>query len=360
MSIFRYYFLIALFFVTLFLGGCNSQTNDPRLEDKLVSVMSVKKANSQEQSFTGIVTAKVQSNLGFRVSGKIINRFVDNGQEVKKGQALMKIDNNDLTLSIAAKDNAVKALEARFILANTDEKRYKKLLTVNAISQQAYDQAKSAVDSIYAELNAAKAQAQVARNEALYSILYADSDGTIVEVLGEAGQVVNAGQTVIKLAHSGAREASVDLPETVRPQLNSKAQAKLFGSEVRNSVYLRQLSDSADLLTRTYEARYVLSGDMEKAPLGSTVTVYLSSNENSSVIEIPLGAITDEGKGAGVWIFHDSSSTISFRKVEITSLTSETALIKNGINSNDKIVALGAHYLHEGQKVRLSANKVEK
>lgn len=356
----KYLFLISLLSVTFLLVGCESQVKDPRLEDKVVSVMSVKKANSQEQSFTGIVTARVQSNLGFRVSGKIIHRFVDNGQQVKIGQALMEIDNNDLALSVKAKDNAVKALDARFKLADVDEKRYKKLLEVHAISQQTYDQSKATFDAVSAELEAAKAQAQVAKNEGKYSILFADANGIIVDTLAEPGQVVDAGQTVIKLAHSGAREASVDLPETVRPQLNSKAQAKLFGSEVRNSVYLRQLSDSADLLTRTYEARYVLSGDMEKAPLGSTVTVYLSSNENSSVIEIPLGAITDEGKGAGVWIFHDSSSTISFRKVEITSLTSETALIKSGINSNDKIVALGAHYLHEGQKVRLSANKVEK
>lgn len=355
----KYLFLISLLSVTFLLVGCESQVKDPRLEDKVVSVISVKKAKNQEQSFTGIVTAKVQSNLGFRVSGKIINRFVDNGQEVKKGQALMKIDNNDLNLSIAAKDNAVKALEARFILANTDEKRYKKLLTVNAISQQAYDQAKSAADSIYAELNAAKAQVQVARNEALYSILYADSDGTIVEVLGEAGQVVNAGQTVIKLAHSGSREAAVDLPETVRPELNSKAQAKLFGSEVMSSVTLRQLSDSADASTRTYEARYILSGDMQKAPIGATVTVYLSTNESSSDIEVPLGAITNEGKGAGVWMYDTSTSTISFKKVEITSLTSETALIKSGLGINDKIVALGAHYLHEGQKVRLSDRVIE-
>jgi RND family efflux transporter MFP subunit len=354
----KYLFLISLLSVTFLLVGCESQVKDPRLEDKVVSVISIKKANNQEQSFTGIVTAKVQSNLGFRVSGKIINRFVDNGQEVKKGQALMKIDNNDLNLSIAAKDNAVKALEARFILANTDEKRYKKLLTVNAISQQAYDQAKSAADSIYAELNAAKAQVQVARNEALYSVLYADSDGTIVEVLGEAGQVVNAGQTVIKLAHSGSREAAVDLPETVRPELNSKAQAKLFGSEVMSSVTLRQLSDSADASTRTYEARYILSGDIQKAPIGATVTVYLSTNESSD-IEVPLGAITNEGKGSGVWIYDTSTSTISFKKVEITSLTSETAIIRSGLGINDKIVALGAHYLHEGQKVRLSDRVIE-
>lgn len=352
------YFINIIVLISFFLVGCESQIKDPRLEDKVVSVINVKKANKEEQSFTGIVTAKVQSNLGFRVSGKIVHRFVDNGQQVKKGQVLMEIDNNDLILSIVAKENIVKSLEARFSLAQIDEKRYKKLLEVNATSQQSYDQAKATFDSIHGELEVAKAQLQIAKNEKQYSLLYADSDGTIVEILSEPGQVVNAGQTVIKLAHSGAREASVDLPETIRPELNSKAEAKLFGSNIRNSVVLRQLSDSSNSLTRTYEARYVLNENMSKAPLGSTVTVYLKSNENDN-LEIPLSAVTNEGKGSGVWIYDESTSTISFKEIEIASLTSEKAYIKNGIAVDDKIVALGAHFLHEGQKVRLSDRVIE-
>jgi RND family efflux transporter MFP subunit len=340
--------------VTLFFVGCGSQTKDPRLEDKIVSIINTKKVNNQEQSFTGIVTAKVQSNLGFRVSGKIIHRFVDNGQQVKKGQILMEIDNNDLILSIIAKENIVKSLEAKFFLAQLDEKRYKKLLAVNATSQQTYDQARAAFDSIHAELEVSKAQLQVTKNEKNYSLLLADADGTIVDILAEQGAVVGVGQTVIQLAHKGAREASVDLPETVHPEINSKAQAKLFSKDERISVQLRQLSNSADSQTRTFEARYILSEDVANVPLGSTITVYLKTKNDNNKIEIPLSAITNEGKGTGVWIYNNDSSTISFRKIEIDSLTSETALIKDGLSSDDKIVSLGAHFLHEGQKVRVS------
>lgn len=120
---------------------------------------------------------------------------------------------------------------------------------------------------------------------------------------------------------------------------------------------LRQLSNAADSQTRTFEARYILSGEVANAPLGSTITVYLDEKNDNDKIEILLSAITNEGNGTGVWIYNSDSSTISFRKIEIDSLTVETALIKSGLSSEDKIVSLGAHFLHEGQKVRVS-NKV--
>ena len=357
MNLYKYIFPVTLLVLTQFLTGCESQVKDPRVEDKLVNVISVKEVKKQEQSFTGIVTAKVQSNLGFRVSGKIVERLVNKGEEVKAGQVLMKIDNNDLSLLINEKENAVKAAEANYILALADEQRYKKLLELNAVPSQQYEQKKALADTTKAQFSASQAQLKIAKNEKNYSLLLADADGTIVDVLAEQGAVVGVGQTVIQLAHKGAREASVDLPETIHPEINSKAQAKLFSKDERISVQLRQLSNSADLQTRTFEARYILSGEVVNAPLGSTITVYLDEKNDNNKIEIPLSSITNEGSGTGVWIYNSDSSTISFRKIEIDTLTSETALIKSGLSSEDKIVSLGAHFLHEGQKVRLS-NKV--
>jgi RND family efflux transporter MFP subunit len=357
MNLYKYILPITLLAITQFLTGCESEVKDPRIEDKLVNIISVNEAKKQEQSFTGVVLAKVQSNLGFRVSGKIIERLVNKGEEVKAGQVLMKIDNNDLSLTINEKENAVKEAEANYILALADEKRYKKLLELNAVALQRYEQKKALADTTKAKLLASQVQLKIAKNEKNYSLLLADADGTIVDVLAEQGAVVSVGQTVIQLAHKGAREASVDLPETIHPEINSKAQAKLFSKDERISVQLRQLSNSADSQTRTFEARYILSGDVANAPLGSTITVYLEEKNDNNTIEIPLSAITNEGNGTGVWIYKSDSSTISFRKIEIDSLTSETALIKNGLSSEDKIVSLGAHFLHEGQKVRVS-NKV--
>src|SRR5439155_15597499 len=125
------------------------------------------------------------------------------------------------------------------------------------------------------------------RDEGGYSQLIADADGVVIETLAEPGQVVAAGQTVVKLAHSGPREAAVNLPETFRPALGSTAYATLYGSTMRVPVRLRQLSNAADAQTRTFEARYVLEGGAANAPLGATVTVHLPDGAGTDTLQIP-------------------------------------------------------------------------
>ncbi|MDE1900574.1 MAG: efflux RND transporter periplasmic adaptor subunit [Alphaproteobacteria bacterium] len=349
--------LAVLLLLPLGLAACKPDIQDPRLSPPLVMSTMASEASQNTESFTGIVKARVQSDLGFRVSGKIIQRLVDVGQTVKAGQPLMRIDPDDLALAITTKQEAVAAAKARAVQAIADEERDRILSHMNAVSRQTYEQAKAAADSARAQVAAAEAQAQIARNQGDYSLLVADADGTIVDTLAEPGQVVRAGQTVIKLAHAGPREASVELPETVRPAPDSTAQAMLYGNSATETVHLRQLSDAASLDTRTFEARYVLDGDMANAPLGATVTITLAAPKSGEMMEVPLGAVTDEGKGPGVWVI-TGSSTVDFHPVEIASLTEETALLKSGVNAQDRIVALGAHLLHEGEKVRMSDEKV--
>jgi RND family efflux transporter MFP subunit len=212
---------------------------------------------------------------------------------------------------------------------------------------------KAALDSANAQLAAAEAEAQVARNESGYSLLLADADGIVVETLAEPGQVVAAGQTVLRLAHQGPREATVNLPESVRPEIGSLARAILYDSAADASpARLRQLSDAADPKTRTYEARYVLGGDAGRAPLGATVTVQIANTQFTGTAEVPLGAIYDSGKGTGVWIVDERTSAVSFRPVQIRQLREESAILRSGVREGERIVALGAQLLHEGEQVR--------
>src|SRR6516164_3281365 len=236
--------------------------HDPRQGPQLVEIAAVKPAVASERTFTGLIAARVQSNLGFRVPGKVVERLVDVGQNVRAGQPLMRLDPKDLALALAAKENAVAAARAAAVQARDDEVRYRQLAVDGWASRQKYEQVKAAFDTAAAQLAATEAQADVARNEAGYSLLLADADGTVVETLAEPGQVVAAGQTVVKLAHAGPREAKVNLPETVRPAIGSPAVARVYGSaSVSSPAHLRQLSDAADPSSRTYEARYVLDGE---------------------------------------------------------------------------------------------------
>src|SRR3989454_805131 len=171
-----------------------SSLSDPRTQPPLVRIEPVQRSVQSERSLTGIVAARVQSDLGFRVPGKVLERLVDAGQTVKRGQALMRIDPADLRLAMRAHEEAVVAARARARQTADDEARYRDLVAGGAVSASAYDKAKADAESARAQLNAAEARADVARNETGYAVLVADGDGVVVETLAEPGQVVNAGQ----------------------------------------------------------------------------------------------------------------------------------------------------------------------
>jgi RND family efflux transporter MFP subunit len=349
---------IAVALLGVGLSACNPTEADPRLELPLVRIATAEPAAPSERAFTGVISARIQSDLGFRVGGKIIERLVDTGQSVKLGQPLMKLDRADLDLAIAARDKAVEAARATAVQARADEARYRMLLADGWATHQRYEQAKSTLDNAEAQLSAAEANAQVARNEGGYSILLADADGVIMETLGEPGQVVAAGQIVIRLAHTGPREATVNLPEAIRPAIGSEAEASVYGSDGRRyTAHLRQLSDSADTQTRTYEARYVLDGAAAEANLGATVTIRIPDDSLAKIVEVPLGAITDKGVTSGVWLIDQRTSTVTFRPVKLAGLGEETARIKQGLAVGDQVVAIGAHLLHEGESVRAAGTE---
>ena len=336
------------------LTGCGQKRElDPRTQPELVRIVEIGSSSGADPAFTGVVSARVQSNLGFRVPGKITSRLVDTGQFVRAGQPLMTIDRTDYVHAITARAETVTAAKARAVQAVADEARYRPLVKSGAVSASVYDQIKAASDAAQADLAAATAQEQVARDEGGYSKLVADADGTVIETLAEPGQVVMAGQTVVKLAHSGPREAAVNLPETLRPALGSTAYATLYGSTVRVPVRLRQLSGAADPQTRTFEARYVLEGAAANAPLGATVTVHLSDSVGTDMLQVPVAAVLDQGKGPGIWVLNPSTSSVSFQPVQVRQLGEELATISGNLRPGQQVVALGVHLLRDGQRVRV-------
>ncbi|GAB3388807.1 efflux RND transporter periplasmic adaptor subunit [Azotobacter armeniacus] len=340
------------------LVACGEKTqSDPRTEAPLVRAAIVQGATPAPRAFTGTVAARVQSDLGFRVSGKVLERLVDTGQTVKRGQALMRIDPVDLKLAAHAQREAVAAARARAQQTAEDEARYRNLRGTGAISASAYDQFKAAADTARAQFSAAQAQAEVALNATRYAELLADADGIVMETLVEPGQVVNAGQVVVRLAHAGPREALIQLPETLRPAVGSAAQATLFGKEdVSVPTKLRQLSDVADRLTRTFEARYVLEGELANAPLGTTITLQIPNGLSSAQggLQVPIGALYDAGKGPGVWVIEGEPAQVYWQPVVVQHLDDEGARITGQLKQGERIVALGAHLLREGEQVRVA------
>jgi RND family efflux transporter MFP subunit len=347
-------FFAAVGLLSFALAGCSDATSstDPRTQSPLVRVETVAPSVQAERSFTGVVAARVQSDLGFRVPGKVLERLVDTGQAVERGQPLMRIDPTDLRLAMRAREEVVAAAKARALQTAEDEVRYRDLVSAGAVSASAYDKVKAAAESARAELNAAEAEALVARNETSYAVLLADADGVVVEALAEPGQVVHAGQVVVRVVHAGRREAVIELPETLRPGIGSTGRATLYGSGLTGPATLRQLSDAANRQTRTFEARYVLEGSLADAPLGSTVSIQIPNGRSAQALQVPIGAIFDRGKGPGVWRVEGEQPRVFWRAVQVVGLGDEAASVVGDLEAGDRVVALGAHLLREGEHVR--------
>jgi RND family efflux transporter MFP subunit len=291
------------------------------------------------------------------VGGKLTERLVETGQTVKRGDVLYRMDPNDLNLAAAAQQQAVIAARAQSVQATADEARYRDLAAQGVVSRSSYDQIKAAADAAAAQLGAAESQARVARNASHYTALVADADGVVMTINAEPGQVVAAGQVVARLARAGSREAVVQLPETLRPLIGSVALASSFGGNGRIPARLRVLSESADAATRTFEARYTLEEGSAPLPLGSTVAVELAGSAPAGVpagFEVPLGALFDPGTGTGVWVISGEPLKASWTPVAVKQLGDDQALVEGRLKASDRVAALGAHLLREGQVVRLA------
>ena len=345
--------------VVIACGAVFGRDEKPPVESaapRLVRAFTVMSAQGSVAEFTGVIHARTESDLGFRVPGKIIEKLVNAGNHVKRGQALMRLDPTDLRLAANAARAAVEAARALNKRALADELRLLELVAMKAVSVQEYEQAKSTADATTAQLNSAVAYSVQLQNQAGYAVLRAEADGVIMDIPADVGQVVGAGDVVVRLAHDGAREAVVNLPEGNVKIAKATAVASLYADPGRTfPAKLRELSALADPVTRTYQARYTLGGAGENAPLGATVTVHLDGENAHGALqqcEIPVGALYDGGAGASVWVINPESS-LSRRPVDVAKLGSETALIGKGLKPGERILALGAHLVQEGERVKI-------
>lgn len=317
-----------------------------------VLVATVAPATRAASTYTGVVAARTDSGLGFRVGGKIVERRVDPGDWVARGDPLLVLDVEDFELELRSAQSRLRATESQLRQAQDDERRYRRLAADGAASPRTSELASTALRIAQAEAAAARAEASQIENRRSYSTLEADGDGVITEVFVERGQVVSEGQIVVRLAHDGRREAVIDIPETQLARAASRARAFAFGnSEHVVDAALRELSAAADPVTRTYRARYVLAEDGASFPIGSTVTVRLASDGANDLLRLPIGALHDPGDGVGVWRI-EADRRVRFAPVRVVELGQEHASVASGVAVGDSVVALGAHLLHEDDLVR--------
>ncbi|MCF8152126.1 MAG: efflux RND transporter periplasmic adaptor subunit [Sulfuritalea sp.] len=296
------------------------------------------------RSYSGEVRARIETVLAFRVGGKIVAREVDVGAAVKAGQPLARLDPADVALQ------AVQA-EAQRSLAAADAGRFRDLKAKNFVSQ-------SALDAKETTLKAATAQAALAKNQTAYTTLSSSRAGVIGQVLAEPGQVVGAGQPVFRLAPDGDREIAIALPESEVAgfKLGQPPEVSFWASPAATQKplqgRLREISPAADPVTRTYAARVSLKNADPLLPLGMSATVRFPSTAASTAgWLIPLAAVFQKDGQPAVWKV-GADDTVSLQAIRVTAFTERGALVTEGLNGGEQIVAAGVNLLAAGEKVR--------
>ena len=337
------------------LAACNDQAASATAKaERPVQVHRVTFENENAtREFVGVVRARHETDLGFRVAGKIVSRFVNVGDRVQVGDVVARLDPQDLKLQVESAEAEFAAATSSLYQTASDLERYTTLKTRGWASIADFDRKKAAKDEAEGRLERAKRSLDLAQNQLDYSDLKADADGVITATLAESGQVVAIGQPVVRLAHRGEKEAVVALPETwLTEARSSKATVQLWSGPGRNfTARLRELSPQADAMTRTYAARFTIENPDDSVALGMTATVTLSHSADVSVAKLPLAAILNRGTGPSVYVV-EKSGALEVRPVKVASFTGDMALVTSGVSDGDRIVKLGVQKLDAGQRVR--------
>lgn len=313
-------------------------------------------AEAALSAYAGEIRAREESALSFRVGGNLIRRNVDTGARVRRGEVLALLDPGDLSLQAQAAQAQLAAAEADLVRARGDRDRFAKLVDQQMVSRSAYDAQVAAYKAAEGQARAARAQMDVAKNQAAYSQLRAPRDGVIASRQAEAGQVVAAGQTIYALAVDGSREVAIGLPENrIRDfSVGQPVMVELWNApERRLSGVIREISPAADPQTRTYAARVSLAADgAEAVELGQSARVYVQENGTKAALTLPLSAVQRGKNGStAVWVVERQTGKVSLRPVKLGRYGEISVPVLSGVTAGDWVVAGGGHLLREGQAV---------
>ena len=305
------------------------------------------------REFVGVVRARHETDLGFRVAGKIMTRAVNVGDTVRAGDVVAELDPQDLDLQVQSAQAELDAATSNLADAAAEEARYASLKVRAAVATADYDHKKAAKDEAVGRLERARRALDLADNQRAYAQLRVDVDGVITATPAEPGQVVALGQPVARLAHHGEMEALVALPETALGEARkSDATVTLWSDPGRSfPAHLRELSPQADATTRTYAARFTIEHPDDGVALGMTATVKLSQPSAAPVAKLPLSAIINRGSGPAVYLV-DQAGALELRPVKVAAFTEKAALVTTGIADGDRVVTLGVQKLIAGEQVR--------
>ncbi|WP_298212917.1 efflux RND transporter periplasmic adaptor subunit [Acidovorax sp.] len=311
--------------------------------------------------YSGEVRARVESRLGFRVAGKIVQRQAQLGQRVRAGQVLAQLDPRDYQLAADAARAQLASATTQRDLAAADFKRYQALKDQNFISGAELERRDATLKAAQSTLDQARAQLSSQGNQAAYTTLVADVSGVVTGIDAEPGQVVSAGAPVVRIAQDGPRDVVFAVPEDKVAQitLGSSVAVRGWSGGAPLAGRVREVAASADPATRTYQVKVAIEG-AEAPALGSTVyvTPKALSHTGIAAIKLPTSALFQQGQATAVWVYDAASGTVKSQPVQIATADGNEAVVAAGLAPGMQVVATGVHVLSPGQKVTVYQPKV--
>jgi RND family efflux transporter MFP subunit len=311
----------------------------------------------QDDSYTGSVRARVESEVAFRVGGKVVKRHVEVGQRVRAGDVIAELDGQDYALGVSATINQQQAAAVDAEQAASDATRWTRLAAQGFVSQTEAERYRSRADAARERVDQARRQVDLARNRAAYAVLRAPFDGVVTALRMEAGQVVGEGQPVATLAALGEREIAIDIPESrvLHAKRSTAATASLWAVDgTRFPVTLRELSPAATAATRTYRARYRIGPDAPPMELGMTATVWLGAVPTGSaaqrVATLPASALHHQSGQSAVWTVPAVGGTPTLVPVQVVRYGQDDVQV-TGVRDGQLVVTAGVQKLSAGMSV---------
>ena len=338
------------------LAACRPEAETSAPDVRPVRTVTVTKREAGEVlAFTGRIEAENETRLAFRIGGRMVERSVNVGNHLKPGQVVARLDPQNELNAFRSAQAAVAAAQAQFNESKSNYERQKFLLARDVASRAQYERAEQTLETARASLDSAEAQLKVAQDQVSFTELKADAEGIVIAVAVEPGEVVQAGQSIIRVAPKSGRDAVFDVPAQVlrsSPGDPSVTVSLTDDAAVTSVGRVREVSPQADPVTRTFEVKVGLTDPPAAMRLGATVIGHVQL-DTAPTIEIPATALTKFGERPAVWVVDPSTLTVSLRNVGVLRHNPATVAISAGLESGEIVVTAGTQALHPGQKTRL-------
>src|SRR3954462_15069379 len=358
-SIFSSYYRLltgaSLAFAVFALAGCNEKAAETAGPGRPVPVATVHYgAETPERSFVGTIRPRIETDMGFRVPGKVAKRLVEVGQTVDVGQPLATLDEVDLKLQAEQAEAEFSAATGVLAQAGASEQRAKDLRAKGWTTDAQMDTSRAAADEARARFNRAERSVELTKDSLSYATVVADSRGVVTAALIDAGQVVASGQTAVRVARFAEKEAVVAIPETLVGRAKDGVATVSLWSEPNKKYVakLREVAPSADPATRTYLAKFSLPGAGDSVSLGMTATLTLADPATDRVARLPLSALYSQGGSPSLYVV-DAAGGLALKPVTVKGYESDNVVITDGVDEGAKVVTLGVQKLDPAQKVRV-------